>query len=235
MSKQTIAAFALFAALFLGIGTNARAGDSASFVDLGFSADGGVYMFAQYGVAADTLKPWAELYVVDVPRNDFVRGGVKKSSGSAAADPGQDGSGLFHELLADNAAIAKKYAVDHTRQGTPLFLALENGGAVESPIEFRDFDSGASYAVKLSQFAEGTGAAVRSSFFLSVERTDKAGKKKSYTVGAPSRKRAGVASYAIRRVVSAPRDGSLVFVIEMKKNGPKGVDIRYMVEALRLY
>jgi predicted secreted protein len=32
----------------------------------------------------------------------------------------------------------------------------------------------------------------------------------------------------------APQDGSLIFVIEMKKAGSNGFDIRYMTEAVRL-
>jgi predicted secreted protein len=32
----------------------------------------------------------------------------------------------------------------------------------------------------------------------------------------------------------APRDGSLIFVIEMHKQGPNGPEIRYMIEAVRL-
>ena len=62
------------AAVFLVLGTPAmRAGDSASFADLGFSPDGSYYMFAQYGVRTGTLRPWADLFLVDVARNNFVR------------------------------------------------------------------------------------------------------------------------------------------------------------------
>jgi predicted secreted protein len=146
MPNRSIAAFALIAALFAGAGATVLAGDSASFVDLGFSADGTVYMFAQYGVDSESRKPWAELFTVDVPRNAFVPGAVKKSVGKAPVEAGQNGIGTFHALLAENAAIAKKYNVDHTREGTPLYVAIENGGGkAGEPIEFRDFDSGASY------------------------------------------------------------------------------------------
>ncbi len=235
MPKRSIAAAALFAAFIVGAGTSVYAGDTASFVDLGFSADGSVYMFAQYGIETESRKPWAELFAVDVLRNAYLPGGVKKSRGSAPAEAGQDGSGTFHRLLADNAALARKYKVDHTREGTPLYLAVENGGGKSGePVEFRDFDSGASYKTTLVSYVEGTGGNVSSSFFLTVERTAKDGTVKKYTVGAPSRKRPGVSSYAIRRVVSAPKDGSLVFVIEMSKPAKKGADIRYMIEALRL-
>jgi predicted secreted protein len=230
MPKRSFAVSFLCAVGFFSLSTGAWAGDSAVFVDLGFSADGRAYMFAQYGLESVGLKPWAELFVVDVPRNDFVAGGVKKTVFSEAAEAGQDGSGAFHRLLAENADLAKKHGVDHLRQGTPLYVSLENGTSAE----FRDFDSGAAYKATLVPYVEGSGTALRSSFYIVLERTLKDGTTKKYTVGTPSVKRPLVAAYAIRRVVVAPKDGSLIFVIEMKKNGPKGVDIRYMVEAVRL-
>jgi len=49
------------------------AGDNAVFVDLGFSPDGRTYMFGQYGVLSPSLKPWAELYVIDMITNNFVQ------------------------------------------------------------------------------------------------------------------------------------------------------------------
>ncbi|MFA6507382.1 MAG: DUF2259 domain-containing protein [Treponemataceae bacterium] len=235
MSKRPRAVVALFAALTVWAGSNVWAGDSASFVDLGFSADGKVYMFAQYGVESASLKPWAELFTVDVPRNDFVKNGVKKAVGKAAVDAGQDGAGIFHSLLEENAALTKKYKVDHKRQGSPLYVATENGGGKSGQIlEFRDFDAESSYKAKLVSNVEGKGDKLHSSFFISVERTLKSGKVKKYIVGSPAIKRAGVVSYAVRRVVAAPRDGSLVFVIETVKNGAKGPIIRYMVEVFRL-
>ena len=235
MSKRPIAVLALFIAVSIFAGSSVWAGDSASFVDLGFSADGKVYMFAQYGIESRSLKPWAELYTVDVPKNIFVSGGVKKAVGKHPSDAGQDGTGIFHSLLSDNAPIAKKYGVDHKRQGNPIYVAVENGGAKAGEwIEFRDFDSESSYKAKLAANVEGKGADMKSSFHIVLERKTKDGKTKKYTVGTPSVKRPGVSSYAIRRVVVAPKDGSLIFVVEMKKDGAKGPDIRYMVEAVRL-
>ena len=61
--------------LVLTVSVAVSAGDVASFVDLGFSENGKIYMFAQYGVDEHTLRPWSELYIVDVERNDFVPGG----------------------------------------------------------------------------------------------------------------------------------------------------------------
>ncbi len=237
MTKKSIAIVAFVLAFAV---VEVWAGDSASFVDLGFSVDGKVYMFAQYGVEAVSLKPWAELFVVDVPRNTFFKDGVKKNVYDAPVLPGQDGSGAFHRLLSEHAGLAGKYKVDHLRQGTPFYLLVGDGPAAvqanqePAAIDFRDFESGTSYKATLVPYVEGSGAALVSSFYISVEKTLANGSVKKYTVGTPAFKRPGVMSYTINRVISAPKDGSLIFVIVMKKTGVRGPDLRYMVEAFRL-
>ncbi len=214
----------------------AWAGDTASFVDLGFSPDGKNYMFAQYGVESKTLKPWADLYLVDVPRNDFVKGGKLSYLHSAPVVAGQDGSGALYRLLSQNAALADRFKIDYLRQSQPLYIALENGPepAADTVVEFRDFEAGASYTATLVPYVEGADAELRSSFYINVERTAKDGTKKKYVVGTPAVKRPLVSAYRIRKAVIAPKDGSLIFVIEMHKKAASGHDVRYMVEALRL-
>jgi predicted secreted protein len=102
-------------------------------------------------------------------------------------------------------------------------------------IEFRDFESGASYKASLAPSVEGSGPSRKSSFYINLERTGRDGSRKTYTVGTPQVKRPLIGSYRIRKVMIAPHDGSMIFVIEMKKLDPaSGFDIRFMVEALRL-
>ena len=222
------------------------AGDTATFADLGFSPDGRTYMFAQYGVQSRTLRPWADLFVVDVPRNNFASGGRISYIHDKAVVSGQDGSGALYRVIARNASLAEKYRVNYCFQGQPLYVAMDNGASPAegqlldqipsgpAPVEFRDFESGASYRASLIPYIEGSGAALQSSFYISLERTARDGSKKTYTVGTPQLKRPLIASYRIRKVVTAPRDGSMILVIEMKKLDGADVDIRYMVEALRL-
>ena len=234
--KKTLCTLAVI--LFLGI-SGLYAGDTASFVDLGFSPDGKTYMFAQYGVQSKTLKPWADLFVVDVPRNNFASGGKISYVHDRPVFPGQDGSGAFYRVLTRNASLADKYRVDQCFQGQPLYIALDNGisgGAMEqkTPLEFRDFENGASYRATLVPLTEGSGTAMKSSFYINLERTARDGSKKVYTVGTPQYKRPLVASYLIRKVMIAPQDGSMIFVIAMKKQDGTDFDIRYMVEAVRL-
>jgi predicted secreted protein len=212
-----------------------QAGDTASFVDLGFSPDGRIYMFAQYGVQSKTLKPWADLFVVDVPKNNFVPGGRASYIHDKAVLAGQDGSGALYRIIAGNASLAERQGVSFLNQGQPLYVALNNDGALPGEtIEFRDFESGRSYKAVLVPYVEGEGEQLASSFYINLEGTDRNGTKKTYTVGSPAIKRPLIVSYRIRKVMIAPRDGSMVFVIETKKQAGGGSDIRYMVEAARL-
>jgi predicted secreted protein len=211
------------------------AGDTASFVDLGFSPDGSVYIFAQYGVESSTLRPWADMFVVDVPRNNFVSGGKISYVHDRPVTAGQDGSGALYRIIARNAALAERYGVSFLLQGQPLYIALENrAAAMGETIEFRDFEQGASYRAVLVPYVEGSGTNLKSSFYINLERTARDGSKKTYTVGTPQIKRPLIASYRIGKVVIAPGDGSVIFVIETRKPRGNDFEIRYMVEALRL-
>ena len=210
------------------------AGDAATFVDLGFSPDGRTYMFAQYGVQSGTLKPWADLFVVDVARNNFVSNGRDSYVHDTAVLAGNDGSGALYRIIARNTAIADQYRVNFLNMGQPLYIAMsgQNTGAGES-IEFRDFTTGNSFKANLVSFVEGTGQNLRSSFFINLESNTNAGRR-TYTVGTPQVKRPLITEYRINKVIVAPRDGSMIFVIEMKRQASSGFDIRYMVEAVRL-
>ena len=219
--------------LFLGVAC-LWAGDTATFVDLGFSPDGKTYMFAQYGVQSKTLKPWADLFVVDVPRNNFVSGGRISYVHDNSVVSGQDGSGALYRVIARNSAIAEKHHVDFCFQGQPLYIALDNGDVTAIPVEFRDFEIGANYRASLISNVEGSGTALKSAFYINVERTGRDGSKKTYTVGTPQLKRPLISSYRIRKVMIAPHDGSMIFVIEMRMQEGGTTNVRYMVEALRL-
>jgi predicted secreted protein len=212
------------------------AGDTAVFVDLGFSPDGQIYMFGQYGVQSGTLRPWAELCVIDVSANDFVSGGKIFYTHDVPVTPGQDGSGALYRLVSRNAALAENYKIGFLVQGRPLYISTESGVSSSSEsIDFRDFENGASYRANLNIQLEGSGINAASSFYIRLERQSGEAVPKTYIVGNSRIKRSGVTGYRIRNVMTAPRAGYLVFVIEIKKQNPSGgVDFSYMVEALKL-
>jgi predicted secreted protein len=214
-------------AILILAGVSLWAGDIAVFVDLGFSPDGKTYMFGQYGVKSETLRPWADLYLVDVASNSFIPGGaVSYVHDAAVPSAGQDGSGALYRLIAKNAAAAERRGISFLLQGQPLYVSMENGAGGES-IEFRDFEKSASFRAKLNVHTESSGT----SFDISLERLG----GKSYTVGNSRIKRNGVAGYKLRKVISAPGNGSIIFVIEMwKPRADGGIDLSYMVETVRL-
>ncbi|GHV82347.1 hypothetical protein AGMMS49991_09050 [Spirochaetia bacterium] len=208
------------------------AGDIAIFTDLGFSSDEKIYMFAQYGVQAKTLYPWADLFVVDVSLNDFVSGGRFSFTHTTAVIPGQDGSGALSRILSHNTALANRYGVNFLNQGRLLYAAPD--GVDGETVEFRDFEQGSFYRAILVSRVEGTGTDLKSSFYINLDLTDKNDIRKSYLVGNPQIKRRHVTDYRIYKAMIAPSGGSLILVIEERKQADSGFDIRYMVEAIKL-
>ena len=64
----------VLAVLALLVGSvNLFAGDVATFVDCGFSADGKYYVFGQYGKTDKEFQGWADIYQVDIEKNDYFR------------------------------------------------------------------------------------------------------------------------------------------------------------------
>jgi predicted secreted protein len=206
------------------------AGDTAVFVDLGFSSDGRTYMFGQYGVQSGTLRPWAEVSVVDVASNSYVPGGKVTYTHDSSVTAGHDGSGALFRVIARNTALADRYNIGFLFQGQPLYVNMENGVSTGfETVEFRDFEKAASFRASLrADYSSAAG----SSFTISLERRNSDGSSRTYTVGNGGIKRPGIVSYRIRRVLAAPRNGALIFVIEMKKQDSG--DIRYMVETIKL-
>jgi len=211
------------------------AGDTAVFVDLGFSPDGRTYMFGQYGVLSPSLKPWAELYVVDVSSNRFTQNGRASFTDNSPIRAGQDGSGIFHRLLSNNSSLVSRHGINFQNQGLPLYISRdENPPERGERIDFRDFISGKSYRAELVPSINGSGLNVRSSFYINLEVRSQNGQTRNYTIGSPGVVRQQIASYNMKKVFIDANGGSVIFVIEMKRPTENGYDIRYMVEALRL-
>ena len=216
------------ALLFLSV-SGLAARDTATFVDLGFSPDSRTFMFAQYGVQAGTLRPWADLFIVDVPFNNFVSGGRITYVHDRPVVFGQNGSGVFHSILVRNAALVERHRINHASQGRPLFIALDNAEGHE--VQFRDFETGAFYRATLVQTVEGSGASLRSSFYILVEREARNGHRVTRRVGSPHISRPLIASYRIRQ--ARVFGDAMIFVIEMQRQEGVNFSFRYMVEAVQ--
>jgi len=230
--KKTVFVIILFLLIYVSA---LWAGDSAVFVDLGFSTDGRTYMFGQYGVLSPSLRPWAELYVVDMNSNNFVQNGRASFTDNVPIRAGQDGSGVFHRLLSDNHSIVSRHGILFQNQGLPLYISRNEFPPERGErIDFRDFISGKAYIAELIPSINGSGQNIMSSFYIRLEVRSQNGQTRNYTVGNPGIVRQKIASYNIKRVIIDSNGGSVIFVIEMKRAAENGYDIRYMVEALRL-
>jgi len=230
MKKRSILAALAFAAALIP----AYAGDVATFVNLGFSPDSAYFMFGQFGVDQTTLAPYAETYLVDNKKNDFVPNGVaRKVFPKARIEAGQDASGAFYTLFSDEVSLARKYKIDHLLPGSLLYVLLD-GQEPPATLSFRDFKTGSTYDIALNQKVVETTGSVSSSFGIAITVSAKDGTVRRVTGGSPDIHRSGVKAYAIRRIVGAPDGRTLVFIIEKRLVDTSDGGIRYMVETVKL-
>jgi len=220
------------ATMVLATGFYAYAGDVASLVNLGFSPDSAYFMFGFYGLDASNDKPYAELYIVDTKKNDFVRDGTFKGMYGAELKPGWDPAGGFYKLFSDAVPSARKYRIDHLAQGRLVYLLID-GSSGPDTLSFKDFDSGAQWDIVLKETIEQKGEVFTSSFGIEASLTVD-GKKSAVKAGNPSFKRKGVADYTIREIVVAPDGKTVVMLIEKLEKSSGTTSIRYMVETFRL-
>jgi predicted secreted protein len=219
--------------LFLLTAGGVWAGDVAQFVNLGFSTDSRYFMFAQYGVTEKANTPYADLFVVDVPANAFAPHGVLNVTYPTSVEPGDVGDGALFNLIEDASGLKRQFRIDHLKMGRILYL-LVDGVDPNDSLEFRDFQTGNSYSMKLLQSVTGSGRDISSSFHIPLTVTDKAGKKVDLDVGNPSIRRSGVQGYHIKTILLAPDGKSLVFVVQRTELDTKGSNVRYMIETIRL-
>ncbi|MFA7566829.1 MAG: DUF2259 domain-containing protein [Alkalispirochaeta sp.] len=219
--------------LLLAVTGSAFAGDAARFVNLGFSPDSRVFMFAQHGISEDNGFPFAEIYAVDVPDNTFVRGGVFNRTFDTLLSPGQDSSGALYNLLPDASELIRRYQVDHLVQGRLIYLFV-NGDTVRDRIDFRDFEAGNSYEIELKQERRGSETDVSASFYLDVTTRLSNGTVLTHRVGRPGYFRHDIDRYRIKQITVSPNERSLVVVVERIRDMASGTRIRYMVETVRL-
>jgi predicted secreted protein len=232
------------------------AGDIATFVSLGFSPDGARYAFGQYGVTDTEFTAYADVWSVDVAKNEFIPGGVfsakpavqsPQSGADAKTDAvpvvgsgagAQDGRALslgwksFTVLGESSSSYLKKIGIDNALQGRALYVLSDSEPSLKT-ITFRDFETGNSWEVTLNSLVEGKDAKARSSFYLVASVTGSDGKVIRKTIGLPGFKREGVLGYRVRRIISDDSGKSLVFVIEKDLYQPKGSSVRFMVETAR--
>ena len=204
----------------------AFAGDVAAFKDIGFSADGTVYVFAEYGVTDKYFQGYGEIYAVDVEKNAYVPGGVFTTEPSQKT-AGVNGGAVYNELYERGKAFLAPYNCEPVSAEQMLYVRGEDAASADAEISFKDFRS-------IPEGESPLTYSVESSFFIVLEKKDGAGTVVERTVvGNPQIKRRGVSAYAIDRIFTDKSDKSLVFVVEKTLHDAQGSSIRYMVETYR--
>ena len=114
------------------------AGDAAAFVDVGISSDGKTYIFGEYGRTDNDFQGYAEIYTVDIAKNDFVSGGVFKTEPSVATSS-KSGKTVYDELLEKAGWAVRKYECKPALPENLLYIRDErvNDG---TEIVFKDFE-----------------------------------------------------------------------------------------------
>lgn len=233
MKKLLLSGLIFVAAAFMTF-----AGDAAAFVDLGFSSDGKTYVFAEYGKTDHNFQGYAEIYTVDVAKNDFIDGGVFRTLPSSATTS-KNGKKVYEELYSKASWYLKRYNLQKADADNLLYVR-DDTKTGDSEIVFKDFETSTSdrsiyYHIKLEKNVVGTGSDLKSSFFIGVEKQDENGHViASNIVGSPDIKRKLVVDYVIDRIFSDKSGRNLVFVVEKKLADSSGTSIRYMVETIHL-
>ena len=215
------------------------AGDSAVLVDNGFSADGNYYIFGQYGKIDKKFQGWAEIYTVDVLKNDYVDNEVYRVKPSAVTFD-KTGKEVYESLAGKNYLSIKKYNCTQNAPEQILYIREEEKKAGTDEIEFKDFissvsDDQAYYKVVLVPTLSGEGINVKSSFYINLEKLDSKGAVlASQKIGNPGITRKGVKNYKIERIVCDKTGKKLVFIVEKTMEDKTGINIRYMIETARL-
>ncbi|MBQ9207630.1 MAG: DUF2259 domain-containing protein [Treponema sp.] len=219
-------------------GFMAFAGDAAAFVDLGISQDGRTYAFAEYGKTDKTFQGYAEIYTVDIEKNDFVDGEVFRTNPSTATTS-KSGKAVYEELYEKASWKLRKYDFKPASVDNLLYVRDDKKEG-ESEIVFKDFEGSTNeqsvyYHIKLAKTVFGSGEGLRSSFFITMEKKDAEGTVISRNiVGSPDIKRKKVTDYRIDRIFSDKTGRNLVFIVEKTVSDVNGSSIRYMVETIRL-
>lgn len=234
MKKVIVGGLLTIYALF-----GAFAGDSAVLVDNGFSADGNYYIFGQYGKTDKSFQGWAEIYTVDVIANDYVDNEVYKVKPSAVTFD-KTGKEVYESLAGKSYFTTKKYGCTPNEPNQILYIREEEKKAPTDEIVFQDFTSSVSedkafYHVKLYPTVSGYGTNVKSSFYINIEKQDARGNVLArQTIGNPSITRKGVKSYKIERIVCDKSGKNLVCIVEKTMEDKTGINIRFMIETVRL-
>ena len=207
-------------------------GDTARFVNLGFSGDGNYFMFAQHGFTVDTGKAYSDLFIVNVESNLFTAGGVKHGEYETSIEPGQSSDGALYSLLEDSITQRKRFGISYLEKGRPLYIRIaSDNDEMFNNLQFRDFETEMKYTVDLVQNIIGEEMNIKSSFYIDLGIEYKNGVTKDLKVGHPDFIRDDIKDYNINRILLSPGEESLVIIISKTD---VNLNVRYMIETVKI-
>lgn len=218
--------------IFISI-THLFGGDTARFVNLGFSSDGSYFMFAQHGFTVGSGTVYSDLFIVDVKRNIFTPGGVNHGKYESVIEPGQSSDGALFTLLEETANDRKRYNIAYLEKGRPLYIRIPAADEEESinSLQFRDFETDMKYTIDLNQEVSGEGDNLASTFYIDLLIEYKNGVSKNLEIGHPNFSRKGISEYNINRILLSPEEDSLIFIISKTD---VDLNVRYMIETVNI-
>ena len=231
--KKNIIIFA-----FLLISLALFAGDVAAFEDIGFSSDGKTYLFAEYGITDKDFQGYAEIYAVDIAKNDFLPNGIFKINPSSAT-AGKSGISVYQSLKDKQSSWLNSFKATPVSLENVLYIKPNDSKKNTETISVTDFihssqNNPITYNFTLVPYYEGSGKNLVSSFYIVVEKLDKDGKVLDKIVaGNPDVKRAMVSSYCIEKIFCSPDAKSFVILVEKRVEENGVPTIRYMVETFQ--
>ncbi|OQY36747.1 MAG: hypothetical protein B6229_09485 [Spirochaetaceae bacterium 4572_7] len=209
------------------------AGDVAHFVNLGFSPNGNYLLFGEYGIDASIQEAYANMWLVDVKKNNFVKGGVFGGRYKTVIEPGESSVGALLKLITQGSNNISKYKIDFLDQGRPLYVRINDNDNINS-LDFRDFASGLRYRLNLDKKVREISGSFYSSFKIDLETIDQNGKSRKYSIGNPSFERKNIKDYKIERILHSSKGDNIVVVISKSVVDGDSINIRYMVETISL-
>jgi predicted secreted protein len=224
-----------FCLLFSAFLFCAFAGDCANFADIGFSEDGSVYCFGQYGITDSDFQSYAEIYAVDVKNNSFLPNGIFRTMPSSQT-ANLSGKECYQKLKEKSSYFINRYSPKSTEVDNILYIRGASKTKPEDIIKVKDFENSTKdnpvyYTFQLVPHYEGKGENSTGAFFVSIEKQDADGKVLSRkTVGNADRKRPGVTGYSIEKIITDKTGKNFIIIVEKKVADKTGISIRYMVE-----
>ncbi len=210
------------------------AGDRAEFVNLGFSSDGSLFMYGQYGINNLNDGMFADLQVMELPTNTLRSDLGQYRLYRRMIYPEQTGREALYESLEEYAVDkGSLVTIDHLSTGRLLYKQIP-GEKTDEGIMFRDFSNGVDYSVAVTQRSVGEGSEIKSSLVLSVYRDTDTGEDKRYSVGMMTGYMLGRSGFQIKQVMLSPDSRFLLIVVQYEQYEEDGNDVRYMVRAVEL-